>query len=122
MTEKQIKYIYLVLSHLMALIFQIAALKLKEQQSKDRAADEEADRQSTSAANNTTTTTNNSRSSDDYVPATILQLFWLLFQGCRQLMYYIVHVAITQVAPSTNCGDICRDWDVPPSGPRRSVF
>ncbi|XP_048433686.1 truncated transcription factor CAULIFLOWER A-like [Pyrus x bretschneideri] len=54
---------------------EIAALKLKEQQSKDRAADEEADRQSTSAANNTTTTTNNSRSSDDYVPATILQLF-----------------------------------------------
>nr|XP_028963467.1 uncharacterized protein LOC114826851 isoform X2 [Malus domestica] len=54
---------------------EIAALKLKEQQSKDRAADEEADRQSTSAANNTTTTTNNSRSSEDYVPATILQLF-----------------------------------------------
>ncbi|TQD90058.1 hypothetical protein C1H46_024373 [Malus baccata] len=65
----------LMMETLTALIEQIAA---KEQQIRDRAADEEPVQQNTSAANHTTTATsnnNNNCSSDDDVPATILRLF-----------------------------------------------
>ncbi|CAN6572438.1 unnamed protein product [Malus baccata var. baccata] len=68
-TEKQLKEEKLLMEN------EIAA---KEQQIRDRAADEEPVQQNTSAANHTTTATsnnNNNCSSDDDVPATILRLF-----------------------------------------------
>ncbi|KAB2635346.1 transcription factor CAULIFLOWER A-like [Pyrus ussuriensis x Pyrus communis] len=68
-TEKQLKEDKLRLEN------EIAALKLKQQQGKDRAADEEPDQQSTFAANNNTTTTTNSCCSDDNVPTIKLHLF-----------------------------------------------